>query len=154
LSAGSLRTERWRGAIILVAVILLFAGLGQTGPGHTILGKAGLFEEPTSYTSLAFLHPGSLPDQLTSKSTDIGVSFMIRNTDNTSHDYQWSVALVQGPRTRQLESGNVLVASERGAVITSFVRPSCAPGQVRIMVSLKRPAEFIQAWMTCKSPKR
>ena len=81
---------------MLIAAFILAAGVGQTSFGHEILGKAGLFEEPASYTSLAFLHPGSLPEQLTPerlspKQATAGFSFIIRNAGDTPHDYQWSV---------------------------------------------------------------
>jgi hypothetical protein len=145
---------RWRGVAILFAVIALAAGMGQTNLGHAILGKVGLFEEPTSYTSLAFLNPQSLPGRLSSRQATIGISFGIQNRDSTSHDYQWSVLLVQGLRTRHVAAGNVRLASGHGAAIKRSARISCTQGQVRIVVRLARPAEFIDAWTVCQSPGR
>jgi hypothetical protein len=145
------RTSRWRGVVTLIAAIILAAGVGQTSFGHEILGKTGLFEEPTSYTSLAFLHPGSLPEQLTSKQATVGVSFIIRNAGDTPHDYQWSVSLVQGPQTRHIAGGTARVASGNGTAIARGATISCTQGQVQIVVSLAHPAEHIDAWLACKS---
>jgi hypothetical protein len=149
LSALSHRTSRWRGLVTLIAIIILAAGVGQTSFGHDILGKTGLFEEPASYTSLAFLHPGSLAGQLTSK--QVTVSFIIRNAGDTPHDYQWSMSLAQGKRTRQIAGGTTRVASGNGTAITRAATISCTQGQARIVVSLAHPAEYIDAWLACKS---
>lgn len=134
---------------ILIAAVVLAAGIGQTGVGHDVLGKLGLFEEPASYTSLAFLHPSTLTEQLHQKQTTVPVSFVIRNTGSTPHNYQWSVSLIQGQQTRHVAAGNARVASGNGTTITSAARISCTQGQVRIVVSLARPAEYIDAWMAC-----
>jgi hypothetical protein len=147
------RKVRWRGAVTLIAVIALIVGIGQTSLGHEILERAGLVRQPTSYTSLAFLRPQSLPEQLSSKQTTVSVSFVIHNTDSITHDYQWSVLLVQGQHTRHVGAGSVRVASGHGAAITRPARISCTGGQVQVVVRLTRPAEFIDAWTSCWSPK-
>lgn len=154
MSAVTHRKVRWRGTAILGAVITLVAGIGQTSLGHAVLGKVGLFQEPTSYTSLAFLNPQALREQLSSTHTTIGVSFVIHNTGGIPHDYQWSLLLVQGQRTRHVAAGSVHVASEGGEAITRSARISCTKGQVQIVVRLARPAEFIDAWMACWMPKK
>jgi hypothetical protein len=154
LSAVSHRAVRWRGLVTLAIAIVLAAGLGQTNRGHAILGRVGLFQEPTSYTSLAFLNPQSLPEQLSSKKAIVGVSFVINNTGGIPHDYQWSVLLVQGRRTHHVAVGNVRIASGSSVAITRSASISCTRGQVRIIVSLARPAEFIDAWTTCSSPRK
>lgn len=133
---------------MLIAAVVLAAGIGQTGLGHDMLGKLGLFEQPASFTSLAFQHPGSLPAQLTKNAT-VPVSFVIRNTGGTPRDYQWSVSVVQGQQTRHVAVGSARVASGNGTTITSTARISCTQRQVRIVVSLARPAEYIDAWMAC-----
>jgi hypothetical protein len=145
------RTVRWRSAIALVSVIVLAAGLGQTSAGHAMLRAAGLFQAPTSYTSLAFLRPKPLPTPLASKRATVDVSFVIQNANGTPRDYQWSVLLDQGQRTRRAAVGSIRVASGRGAVITRSVKINCARGKVRIVVSLARPAEYIDAWTACGS---
>lgn len=138
--------------VTLIAVIVLAAGIGQTSLGHTLLEKAGLFEEPTSYTSLAFQDPQSLPEQLSSKRATVSISFVIHNSGIIPHDYQWSVLLVQGQRSSHVAAGSVRVASGRAAAITQSVRVSCTRGQVRIVVSLMRPAEYIDARTACGRP--
>jgi hypothetical protein len=130
---------------------VLAAGLGQTSAGHATLRAMGLFEAPTSYTSLAFLRPQPLPPQLASKRANVDVSFVIQNANGTPRDYQWSVLLDQGQRTRRAAVGSIRVASGRRAVITRSVGIKCAGGKVRIVVSLARPAEFIDAWTACRS---
>lgn len=153
MSPVSHRRVRRRWAVaVLVAFVALAAGLGQTSLGHTILRKAGLFQEPTSYTTLAFLHTQPLPEQLGPKRADVGVSFVIQNISGISRDYQWSVLLVQGGHTSRVAAGSVQIASGRDTAITRSARIFCTRGQVRIVVSLASPAEFIDALTTC-SPR-
>lgn len=140
---------RWRGLATLVAVVALAAGIGQTAAGRTILREAGLFEEPTSYTSLAFQYPQRLPEQLGSKRANVGVSFVIRNAGSTPSDYQWSMLLVQGSRTRLVAAGSVGLAPRRETAITRSAKIFCTQGRVRIVVSLARPAEYIDAMVAC-----
>jgi hypothetical protein len=144
-------TARWRGAVVLVAVIVLAAGMAQTSAGHAMLRATGLFEEPTRYTSLAFLHSQPLPTQLAAKRANVNVSFVIHNANGTPRDYQWSVLLVQGQRTRSTAIGTIHIAPGRGAAITRSVAINCARGKVRIVVSLALPAESIDAWTACRS---
>lgn len=150
LAAVPHHAVRWRGLITLIAVIALATGMGQTSLGHAILAKVGLFEE-ASYTSLAFLRPQTLPKQLSSRQATVVVPFVIHNASGIATDYHWSVALVQGQRTRHVAAGNVRVASGRGASITRSATISCTRGQVRIVVSLERPAESIDALTACSS---
>lgn len=144
------RKARWWGALLLIVVVMLAAGIGQTRPGQVILKKVGLFKEPASYTSLAFMHPTSLPVQLMSKQA-AAVSFIIRNNSGITSDYQWSVSLVQGQRVRRVAAGRTSVISGHAAAITSSARISCTQGKVRIVVSLVKPTEYIDAWTVCKS---
>jgi hypothetical protein len=138
---------------ILVFVVALAAGIAQTSAGRAMLQKAGLLTVPTSYTSLSFQRPQDLKEELGSKRTDLGVSFAIHNVGAVARDYQWSVLLTQGSRTRSVAAGNVRIASGHGKAITRSVKIVCSRGQVRIAVKLIRPAEFIDAWMAC-SPSR
>lgn len=150
------RIVRWRGACVLLAVIAMAAGIGQTNFGHSALEKAGLYEKPPGYTSLAFLNPQSLPEQLTLKEVSVDVSFVVGNAENISHSYQWSVSLVQGQRARHVTAGNVRVTSGGEAAVARSVQVSCIPGQVqhvRIVVSLARPAESIDALAECSLPE-
>src|SRR5580658_675899 len=127
---------RWRGLAAFAAVIALAVGVGQTSVGHAVLRKAGLFAEPTGYTSLAFLHPQSLPEQLGSKPTSVSISFVIHNARGAPSEYLWSVLLVQGQLTQRVAAGTVRVASGRGATITRSATILCTQPQVRIVVSL------------------
>ena len=147
------RAPQWWGVAALVAVIAAVAGMGQTRDGHSILQKAGLFAEPTSYTSLAFQQPQALPEQLPHKRANVDVSFVIHNAGNAPRGYQWSVRLVQGGHTHLVGSGGVRVGSGRAAAITRLTEISCTRGMVRIVVNLARPAEFIDAWTACWSPR-
>jgi hypothetical protein len=143
----------WPGVIALVAVVAVIAGIGQTRVGHVMLRKAGLFEEPTGYTSLAFARPQSLPKPLASKHANVRISFIIRNSGGTPRDYRWSVVLVHGEHTRRVDGGTY-IAPGGAATITRSAEISCTRGRVRIVVSLARPAESIDAWTACQSARR
>jgi hypothetical protein len=144
---------RWRGVVVLAGAVLLAVGLGQTAAGHAILQRAGLFEKPASYTSLAFDRPQSLPEQLGSRRAKVPLSFVINNVGSASRDYQWSVQLVQGRTPRRIAAGSVRITSGHVATIASTVDISCARGKVRIIVSLAQPDESIDAIMSCSSRK-
>lgn len=148
------RMAIWRGAIALVAAVALAAGIAQTGFGHNVLRKAGLLEEPTSYTSLAFVDPRlNVIENLSARQVPVSVSFEIHNATSTPRYYQWSVFLVQRGHTHGTAAGSVHLASGRGAAITRSVNISCRRGRVRVIVKLASPAEFIDAWMTCYTPR-
>lgn len=149
LSAVSHKAVRWLGLATLVAVVALTAGIGQTTAGHAILREAGLLEEPASYTSLAFQYPQRLQEQLSVKRANVGVSFVIRNAGSTPRDYRWSMLLVQGSRTSLVAAGSAGLASGRETAITRSAKIFCTQGQVRIVVRLARPAEYIDAIMAC-----
>jgi hypothetical protein len=148
------RMAIWRWAIALVAAVALAAGIAQTSFGHEALRKAGLLGEPTSYTSLAFVDPRlSVIESLSATQVPVSVSFEIHNATTAPRYYQWSVLLVQSGRTHSMAAGGVHVASGRGAVITRSVNISCRRGRVRVIVKLASPAESIDAWMACYSPR-
>lgn len=145
------RRPSWLWAVIIIAAVILAAGIGQTSAGHVLLEKAGLFEKPAVYTSLAFLHPASLPKHLRSKEETVEVAFVIHNAGGISGMYEWSMSLVQKQGIRHVAAGSVRITSGHTATISRPVRISCSRGQVRIVVSLVNPAEDIHAWTTCKS---
>jgi hypothetical protein len=153
LSAAVQRATRWRGLAGLVGAVVLAAAIGQTAVGHAILQRSGLFEEPANYTSLTFEHPQSLPEQLRYRRTKVALSFVINNVGSASHDYQWSVRLVQGHATRRLAAGSVAIASGHAAEIARTADISCVRGKVQIIVSLARPDESIDAFMSCSPGK-
>jgi hypothetical protein len=149
LSAVFHGVMRWRGMVALVAVVAVAASIAQTSAGHAMLRKAGLFEKPTSYTSLAFQNPHSLPEQLKAKRASVPISFVIHNVSATPRDYFWSVLLRQGRHRHRVAAGGIRVASGHSAGITRSVQISCTRGQVRIVVNLVHPAESIDASMAC-----
>lgn len=153
MSPISYRAIRWRGAAALVAVVMLIAGTAQTHMGQVMLQKAGLYEEPTSYTSLAFSDPQFLPKQLNRKRVNIDVSFTINNVGAARHGYKWLVLLDQGGYVRRAAAGSVSVASGKRATITQSTEIICTRRQVRLIVSLANPAESIDASTTCRSQR-
>jgi len=154
LSVELHRMVRRPGLVALIALVVLAAGLGQTSLGHAMLQKTGLYKEPASYTSLAFLHPQSLTEQLPSKRSNVGVSFVIRNVSGTARDYQWSVLLNQGRRTSRVAAGSVRVGSGRDVIVSRATEIFCKQGRVQFIVTLARPAESIDAWTACWSHRR
>jgi hypothetical protein len=147
------RAPRWRGLVTLAIVIVITADLCQTSFGHTILGRLGLYEGPTSYTSLAFLNPQSLSGQLSPEKPIADVSFVIHNTSSAARSYQWSVSLVQAKHTSRVAAGTVRIASGGEIAVSRSARISCVRGRAQIVVSLSRPAELINARTACKSAK-
>lgn len=143
------RAAGLRSGLAVAGVALLAVGIAQTTPGRTVLRKAGLLEPPASYTSLAFEHPQSLPEQLSSQRANIPVSFQIHNNGNTGHEYEWSIVLAQGTLIQRLASGTAEAAAGHATVINRTEPVSCTQGQQRIVVRLTQPAESIDAWMTC-----
>ena len=150
MPATSPRRGRWRGLIILIGGVVVLASVFQTSVGHAMLRAAGLSQEPAGYTSLSFLHPRSLPEQLKRAHETTVTSFAIHNATGSTHDYRWSVFLVYRRRTRRVHAGSVRLAPGRGAEITQPVAITCTRGRVRIVVSLERPTESIDTWMACR----
>jgi hypothetical protein len=153
LSAVLHRLAGWWGAVALIAGVAVAATLAQTSAGHAMLRKAGLFEAPESSTSLAFMQPRSLPEQLGSARATVRVSFVIHNAGGPSRDYQWSLLVAQGGQTRRVNEGAIRVASGQTAAVTRSAEIFCTRGQVQIVVNLARPAESIDAWTACRSPR-
>jgi 4-hydroxy-L-threonine phosphate dehydrogenase PdxA len=153
LPAKSYRAPRWQGAVALAVGFVLLAGIGQTSIGHAVLVKAGLFERPANYTSLAFAQPQTLPEQLTSRQNNVDISFVISNVHEPYHAYRWSMQLVQIGHTRRVVAGSVNVASGKGVKITKSAKISCTQGKVQVIVSLVQPAEAIYAWIACPTHK-
>jgi hypothetical protein len=139
--------------VALAAGLMLFAGIGQASIGRSILEKAGLFEQPTSYTSLAFAQPQNLAERLTAKQETIGISFIIHNSGGRTYGYQWSIQFVQAAHTYRAAAGNVSIDPGKGATISRTEAIQCTRKQVQIVVSLAHPAESIDAWMACPSHK-
>ena len=125
------------------------AGVAQTPAGHSALASAGLFNEPASYTSLAFAAPQSLPEQLRSTHQALGVSFVIRNSSGASRSYQWSVTVLRHGHSHRVAVGGLRVRAGSAATVARQVTTSCAGGRLRVAVTLSRPAESINFWTAC-----
>jgi hypothetical protein len=148
------RMAIWRGAIALVALVGLAAVVGQTRIGHDALRKSGLLESPTSYTSLAFVEPQDLIENLASNPQLVSFPFVIHNASSASQSYEWSLLLVRKGHSRVVAAGEVRVTSGGGATITRSTEISCAGGQVQVIVKIASPVESIHAWMACVAPSR
>lgn len=148
MTAVSHPAVKWRGTLAVLVLFVLAAGIAQTSAGHSLLRKAGLFEQPVSYTSLAFQHPQS-PPQLTSRRAAVPVSFVIANAGDTPRTYQWTLSLVEGTLTRRLATGSIRLASGRRAALSQVAHVVCTQQQVGLVVSLAHPAESIHAWAAC-----
>ena len=85
-SRGHTRTVRSAG--LLLAFVVVFAGLGQTPVGGTVLRAAGLVADPTRYTELAFVTPQALPAQITSGTALPHAQFEIHNLTKTAQKYR------------------------------------------------------------------
>lgn len=151
LSPARLHLTRSRGLIALIGGIVVLVSIFQTNVGDAILRAAGLSHGSPDYTSLSFLKPQSLPEQLQSKRSKVAASFVIQNATNTKHDYTWSISLIRQEQTYHMYTGSVILTPGRKAEITRYVTIQCARGQIRMVVSLEHPAESISALMACRS---
>jgi hypothetical protein len=129
----------------------VLASIFQTNVGRAILRTAGLSQGSPGYTSLSFLEPESLPEQLKSERSGIEASFVIQNATNTQRDYTWSIFLIGQEQADHVYTGSVKLTSGGKAEITRPVTIKCTGGQIRMVVSLAQPAESISALMTCHS---
>ena len=140
---------RWWGFAGLIAATVTAAGVAQTPAGHSALASAGLFDEPASYTSLAFAAPQSLPERLQSTHQDLGVSFVIRNSSGGTRSYQWSVTVLRHGHSRRVAAGAVQVRAGSAATVARKIATACAGGRLRVAANLSRPAESIDFWTAC-----
>jgi hypothetical protein len=142
--------SRWY--LLLFAVFALAcASLAQTPQGHRLLGAAGIYEEPATYTELAFSRPGALPNTLPTSTASVKVSFGIHNVSSDPRSYNWSIVLVHSGVAKVKASGAVLTAAQGRASVTRSVVPACTGGRVQVVVRLASPAQSISFWMTCPS---
>jgi hypothetical protein len=139
---------RWYLALVAVIVVVC-AGLAQAQQGHSLLRAAGLYEEPASYTELAFNTPGALPSTLTKSGASVKVSFGIHNVSENPRSYTWSIVLVYSGVSRVKASGAAPTPPQGRTAITKSVVAACVGGRVQVVVRLASPAESISSWMTC-----
>lgn len=137
----------------IIAAVTLAVGLAQTGIGHSLLRRAGLYEAPTSYTSLAFADPQSLPMHLSSAPTKVKMSFALSNTSTGLRSYHWSIMLERARRNYRLAAGEVSVPAGENMTVARTVTASCASGRALMMVQVATPAESIDFWVTCSPQK-
>lgn len=149
LSAVIFGGSAMKGLVLLGALIALCAGLAQTSQGHVLLSHVGLYEQPASYTGLAFITPGDLPSALPSPNSPVNVSFSIHNASGSAHAYQWSVVLKKASQSRVKASGTAIAPAQGRATITRSVVMACVGGRIQVLVRLASPAESIDFWMTC-----
>ena len=140
--------SRWY-LLLLIAAVMACASLAQTRQGHTLLGAAGLYEEPATYTELAFSTPDELPNTLPKSNASVKVSFGIHNVSGSVRSYNWSIALVRSGVSQVKASGAALTAAQGRTTITKSVMAACDGGRVQVVVHLASPAESISFWMTC-----
>jgi hypothetical protein len=152
MRATSSHTARRWGLVALIAGGTALVSVFQTSAGHALLVKTGLSRGTTGYTSLSFLHPRSLPAQLKTSHAKVGAPFAIHNATPTTHDYHWSVMLMRHGQTRPVHAGTVRLPAGHTAVVSRSIAITCSQDQVRIVISLERPAESIDAWVRCWSP--
>ncbi|SRR6266568_1302324 len=138
----------WRGWLALAAVVLVTAGIAQTGGGQALLRQAGVIAPEPGYTELAFARPQALPAQAASQAK-FNVSFVINNVTSVTHDYQWSLWLVNNGHTHYMGKGDTRLEAGRGATVSPAVVMTCSAGQARIVVRLASPAESIDFWSKC-----
>jgi hypothetical protein len=139
--------------LAIVAAVALAAGLAQTNVGHYLLRAVGLYEEPESYTSLAFTNPQSLPTRLSSRPTRVRMSFAISNASADPRSYHWSIELKRTGHIYRLATGEVEVLADDRTSIARIVKASCKEGQARMTVQVAAPVESIDFLMACTPRK-
>lgn len=142
--------RRWY-LLLLAAIALICVSLAQTSRGHAALAAAGLYEEPASYTELAFTTPSALPNTLPTPTASVKVSFDIHNVSSDPRSYDWSIVIVGSSVSKVKVSGSVLTAAQGRASISRSVVPACTGGRIQVVVRLASPAQSISFWMTCPS---
>ena len=142
------RWSRWN-ALVLLALVVVSAGIAQTNTGHGLLRDVGLSQASPSYTELAFTDPQALPVQLRSVHASIPVSFGIHNVSDSSRTYSWSIALVRSGRSRPVAAGVARTPAQGRAAVDRTVAISCTGGRLQIVIRLAASAESIDFWVAC-----
>ena len=134
---------------VFAVVALVCVGMAQTGSGHAVLRTVGLYEEPASYTELAFSTPGALPSTLPKSGASVTVSFGIHNVSDTPRSYAWSIALVRSGKSQVKASGAAPTSAQGRTAVTRSVAVACPAGRVQVVVRLASPAQSVSFWLTC-----
>ena len=144
---------RW-GGVVLVALVLIFAALAQSQPGHGVLRDLGLYKSPDAYTELTFTAPDGLPNAIAKKTSKVSVSFDIHNVSVSPRGYQWSIAVVAAGKSQVKASGSATVGAHGRTTVTPSVRVTCTGTQVEVVVALASPAESINFRATCPATRK
>lgn len=147
------RWSRWS-ALVLLALVVVSAGIAQTSTGHGLLREVGLSQASPGYTELAFTDPQALPTQLGSEHASIPVSFGIHNVSDSSRTYSWSIETVRSGRSHPVAAGVVRTPAQGRAAVDRTVALSCAGGRLQIVIRLAALAEPIDFWVTCAPGRR
>jgi hypothetical protein len=139
---------RWQ-LLLILAAVLMCAGLAQTSHGHVLMADVGIYETPPTYTELAFSQPTALPTTLEEPSGDVKLSFGVHNVSDAAQSYQWSIAVVHSGKSQVKASGTVPLPAQGRTSITRSVVVACAGGRTQVVVRLADPAESINFWVTC-----
>jgi hypothetical protein len=134
---------------VFAVVALVCVALAQTGSGHSVLRTAGLYEEPPSYTELAFSTPSALPGTLPKSGASVTVSFGIHNVSATPRTYAWSIALVRSGKSQVKATGAVPASAQGRVTVSRSVAVACPAGRVQVVVRLASPAQSVNFWLTC-----
>jgi hypothetical protein len=140
--------SRWY-LVLVAGFAVACVGLAQSTPGHSVLHSVGLYEEPASYTELAFTAPDALPRTLAKSGTAVTVAFGIHNVSGNPRSYDWSIALVHSGVSEVTATGAAPTSAQGRTVVTRSVMATCAGGRVQVVVRLASPAESIGFWLTC-----
>lgn len=143
-----------RAHLLLIAMTCaVCVGLAQTAQGHRLLGAAGIYEEPATYTELAFSMPGALPNTLPTSTASVRVSFGIQNVSSSPRSYSWSIVLMRSGVSKVNATGTVVTAAQGRATVTKSIVPGCTNGRVQVVVRLLSPNQSISFWLTCPSAR-
>jgi hypothetical protein len=141
----------WFRLTVIVVGFLLVMGVVQSNFVRPLWRAIGVIGPPQSYTAISFENPRDLPTELSGKQPTVTAAFMISNKTADPQNYAWAVSVVEGDTVRGSSSGNINVAAGQAALVSRQIKINCKPGQVKLMVSLIRPKEHIDAFMNCVS---
>lgn len=132
-------------------MLLIFVGVSQLSLGRPWLRDVGLTSTVGSYTALAFQNPQSIPTHLKTARTRLNVDFTITNASAEAQQYKWTLLVIQGKDTRRAGTGTAYAAAGQTTPVADPIEIECRNGQLQMIISLAKPAEHIDAWMTCNA---
>jgi hypothetical protein len=159
VAASVAHSTRNRGRIvvgtIIISIVLILAGLGQTATGKRELGRIGLYAPSQPYTELYFANPdrraavteGLLPSPVTTR-----ISFVIVNLTHQRLTYTWRLSADGVARV----AGHVALGPHDGRTIsTSLFRTGCRASNhgsrpVAIRISVDPSHDEIDDLVPCR----